>query len=191
MRQLNLCYIGWKDPFAQARFSERQHWLSQWAANSTIYTPEVFAGMKELRGWNKQDVLEQRIQAINRQPARARIGVLMSPSGSTAVDLEARFALDISARSGVVAQGVVIVYEKHLSSEVRAGENRGARLAHENVVRYWSAPVLLDVQTGRAEWRQTVKLPADWKRENLGIAALVQDAKAGEVLQAVSMPGCV
>jgi hypothetical protein len=39
--------------------------------------------------------------------------------------------------------------------------------------------------------RQTVKLPADWKRENLGIVALVQDVKAGEVLQAVSMPGCV
>ncbi|MBL8415745.1 MAG: DUF1223 domain-containing protein [Propionivibrio sp.] len=184
-------YIGWKDPFAQARFSERQRWLSQLAASSTIYTPEVFAGMKELRGWNRHDVLEQRIQAINRQPARARIGVQMSASGSAAVDLEARFALVDGARSGAAAQGIVIVFEKKLSTEVRAGENKGARLEHDNVVRYWSAPVMLDAQTGRAEWRQTVKLPADWKRENLGIAALVQDAKAGEVLQAVSMPGCV
>lgn len=183
-------YMGWKDPFAQSRFSERQRWLSQLAASSTIYTPEVFVGMKELRGWNKQNVLEQRIEAINQLPARARISVLMSPSGSTAVDLEARFALGDST-SGAAAQGVVIVYEKKLSTEVRAGENRGARLEHDNVVRYWSAPVMLDAQTGRAEWRQTVKLPADWKRKNLGIAALVQDAKAGEVLQAVLMPGCV
>ena len=184
-------YIGWKDPFAQAQFSERQRWLSQLAATSTIYTPEVFAGMKELRGWNRQDVLEQRIHAINHQPARARISVLMSSSGGTAVDLEARFALVDSARTGAAAQGIVIVFEKKLSTEVRAGENKGARLAHDNVVRYWSAPVMLDAQTGRADWRQTVKLPADWKRENLGIAALVQDAKAGEVLQAISMPGCV
>ena len=184
-------YIGWKDPFAQARFSERQRWLSQLAAKSTIYTPEVFAGMKELRGWNRHDVLEQRIQAINRQPARARISVQMSPSGSAAVEREARFALDASARYGARAQGGVVVFEKKLSTEVRAGENRGARLEHDNVVRYWSAPVMLDAQTGRAEWRQTVKLHADWKRENLGIAALVQDAKAGELLQAVSMPGCV
>ena len=137
------------------------------------------------------NVLEQGIQAINRQPARARISVLMSPSGSTAVDLEARFALEDSTRSGAAAQGVVIVYEKKISTEVRAGENMGARLEHDNVVRYWSAPVLLDAQTGRAEWRQTVKLPADWKRENLGIAALVQEVKAGEVLQALLMPGCV
>jgi hypothetical protein len=183
--------IGWKDPFAQAQFSERQRWLSQLAASDTIYTPEVFAGMKELRGWNKQNVIEQRIQAINRQPARARISVVMRPSGNAAVDLEARFALVDSARTGAAAQGIVIVFEKKLSTEVRAGENKGARLKHDNVVRYWSAPVMLHAQTGRAELRQTVKLPADWKRENLGIVALVQDVKAGEVLQAVSMPGCV
>ena len=158
---------------------------------STIYTPEVFAGMTELPGWNRHDIFEQRTQAVNRQPARARISVLMRPSGSTAADLEARFALDDSTRPGPAAQGAVIVFEKRLSTEVRAGENKGARLDHDNVVRYWSAPVTLDAQTGRAAWRQTVKLPADWKRENLGIAALVQDAKAGEVLQAVSMPGCV
>ena len=115
----------------------------------------------------------------------------MSPSGRTEFDLEARFVLDDSARPGTAAQGVVIVFEKKLSTEVRAGENKGARLEHDNVVRYWSAPVILDAQTGRVVWRQTVKLPADWKRENLGIAALVEDTKAGEVLQAVSMPGCV
>ena len=115
----------------------------------------------------------------------------MSPSGSTTVDVEARFALDDSARPGASAQGIIVVFEKKLSTEVRAGENKGAQLEHDNVVRYWSSPVLLDAQTGHAQWRQTVKLPADWKRENMGIAALVQDAKAGEVLQAVSMPGCV
>jgi len=182
--------IGWKDAFAQARLSERQRWLSQLAASSTIYTPEVFAGMKELRGWSRQSVIEQRIQDINRQPARAHISVSMSPAGSRAFELGARFALDDRARPRATAQGIVIVFEKYLTTDVKAGENKGARLEHDNVVRYWSAPVMLDARTGLAEWRQTVRLPADWKRENLGIAALVQDAKAGEVLQAVSMPGC-
>ncbi len=184
-------YIGWKDSFAQAKFSDRQRWLSQLASNSTIYTPEVFAGMKELRGWGNQNVLDNRIQTINRQPARARINMLMRPSGSDSAEIEARFVLDERARTGQAAQGIVILYEKQLSTEVRAGENKGARLKHDNVVRYWSAPVTLDAQTGRAEWRQTVKLPADWKRENLGLAAHVQDTKVGEVLQAVSMPACV
>lgn len=184
-------YIGWKDPFAQAQFSARQRWLSQLASSATIYTPEVFAGMKELRGWSNQKGFESRIQNINRQPARAQITVQMQSSGSNSVDLEARFALDDEARTERTGQGVVVLYEKHLSTEVRAGENSGSRLNHDNVVRFWSAPVALDAQTGRAEWRQSITLPAGWKRENLGVAALVQDAKAGEVLQAVSMPGCV
>jgi len=183
-------HIGWKDTFAQGQFSERQRWLSQLAASSTIYTPEVFAGMKELRGWSKQAVLEQRVQAINHRPARARISVSMSSSGGAAVDLSARFALVDSTRIGAAVEGVVIVFENKLSTQVRAGENKGVRLEHDNVARYWSAPVMLDARTGRAEWRRTVTLPADWKRENLGIAALVQDVKAGEVLQVVSMPGC-
>jgi hypothetical protein len=147
--------------------------------------------MKELRGWSRQSVIEQRIQDINRQPARAHISVSMSPAGSRAFELGARFALDDRARPRATAQGIVIVFEKYLSTDVKAGENKGARLEHDNVVRYWSAPVMLDARTGGAEWRQTIRLPADWKRENLGVAALVQDAKVGEVLQAVSMPGCV
>ena len=118
-------YIGWKDPFAQAQFSDRQRWLSQLGSSATIYTPEVFAGMKELRGWSNQQSLENRIQSINRQPARAQIALQMQPSGNGSVDLEARFVLDEKARMGRSGQGVVVLYEKHLSTEVRAGENRG------------------------------------------------------------------
>ncbi len=184
-------YIGWQDPYAQAQFSERQRWLSQLGSTATIYTPEVFVGMKEIRGWRSPDSFENRIQTINRQPARARITVQMRSSGSANVDLSARFDLDETARPGRMAQGIVIVYEKQLSSEVSAGENRGAKLRHDNVVRYWSKPVTIDAKTGQAEWKQVVTLPAAWKRENLGIAALVQDAQGGEVLQAVSMPACV
>jgi hypothetical protein len=183
-------YIGWHDPFAQAQFSERQRWLSQLASSATIYTPEVFTGMRELRGWSNPESFESRIRRINRQPAHAQITVQMQSSGANSVDLEARFVLDEEARMGRIGQGVVVLYEKHLSTDVKAGENSGSRLNHDNVVRIWSEPVTLDAQTGRAEWTQTITLPSGWKRENLGVAALVQDAKAGEVLQAVSMPGC-
>lgn len=184
-------YIGWKDPFAQSRFAQRQHWLSALGPGSPVYTPEVFAGMKELRGWQDKDLVESRIHAINGQPAPAQITLRMDSSGAGAARLEARFALAAPRQGGGTTQGVVIVYEKQLSSEIPAGENRGATLRHGNVVRYWSAPVVLDARSGRAEWRQSVDLPAGWKRENLGVAALIEDAKGGELLQAVAMPGCV
>lgn len=184
-------YIGWKNPFAQSRFSERQRWLSQLASSSTIYTPEVFVGMKELRGWSNAPSLENRIRAINREPAQARIELQMTATGANTARLEAHFALDTAVRPGHSAQAIVVLYEKQIATDVRAGENKGAKLSHDNVVRYWSEPLLMDARTGRAEWRQTVELAASWKRQNLGLAALVQDTKAGNVLQALSMPGCV
>lgn len=184
-------YIGWKDPFAQARFTQRQRWLSTLQAGSPVYTPEVFAGMKELRAWKDEALVASRIQAINGQPAPAQITLRMDSSGAGAARIEARFALATARPSGGAARGVVIVYEKALSSTVPAGENRGATLRHDNVVRYWSAPIVLDAKSGRAEWHQSVDLPAGWKRENLGVAALIEDAKGGELLQAVAMPACV
>ncbi|MEO8410732.1 MAG: DUF1223 domain-containing protein [Propionivibrio sp.] len=186
-------YIGWTDEFAQARFSERQRRLSQLVASNTIYTPEVFTGMKEFRNWSDDGSFARRIEAINGQPARAKIDLrlqsIAQASSATSAEIEVKFELD-AANAGRRAQGVVVVYEKQLSTTVRAGENRGATLRHDNVVRYWSAPVALNAQTGRAEWRQTLPLPADWKRENLGVAALVEDPQAGEILQAVALPAC-
>ena len=184
-------YIGWKDRFADPRFAERQKQLSRLAGGGTIYTPEVFAGMKELRAWRTEAELVQRIMRINATPAGASITLQMSPSGANAVDLQAKFVLAQSAAPGRLIQGVLVLYENRLSSEVRAGENHGVTLQHDQVVRYWSAPLALDAAGGHGEWRQTIELPADWKRASLGVAAFVQDLRAGEVLQAVSMPACI
>lgn len=187
--------IGWKDRFAQPLFSARQRWLSQFSASPTVYTPEVFAGMKEIRGWSNRDLFENRVRVINAQPASAHIDLRVTPTEKASADIAADFALNDGKRPGRPVEGIVVLYEKKLSTAVRAGENSGVTLVHDNVVRYWSPPITLDGRTGQARWRQNIPLPADWKRQDLGIAAFVQDARAGEILQAVSMPvsmpGCV
>ena len=184
-------YIGWKDRFAQARFTERQRQLSRLGGGGTIYTPEVFTGMKEFRSWRNQAELEQRIRNINDQPAAAQINLHMSSSGSDAVEVQANFALAPTALTGQQNEGIIVLYENKLISDVKAGENHGVSLQHDRVVRFWSAPVALDAQSGRATWKQNINLPADWKRANLGVAALVQDVRQGKVLQAVAMPACI
>jgi hypothetical protein len=184
-------YIGWKDRFAQAKFTERQRQLSRLAGGSTIYTPEVFTGMKEFRSWRNQAELAQRIRNFNDQPAAAQINLQMSSSGNDALEVQANFALASTAGAGQQSEGIVVIYENKLISDVKAGENHGVSLQHDRVVRFWSAPVALDAQSGRATWRQSINLPADWKRANLGVAALVQDVRQGKVLQAVAMPACI
>lgn len=44
---------------------------------------------------------------------------------------------------------------------------------------------------GRGQWRRSIDRPTEWKRADLGVAAFVGDRRAGEALQAVSMPACV
>ena len=184
-------YIGWQDPFAQPAFAERQRWLTRLARSSTVYTPEVFTGMKELRTWHTATNFAERIENINRRPAAADIALQMRSAGDSAVDLEARFTLREGERAGQATEAFVIIYENQLRSEIRAGENRGVNLQHERVVRFWSTALPLSKADGTALWRQTLKIPADWQLKQLGIAAFVQDAQAGEVLQAVAMPGCL
>ena len=101
------------------------------------------------------------------------------------------FTLREGARVERAAEAFVIVYENQLRSDIRAGENSGVKLQHDRVVRFWSMALPLGSAGGSALWRQTLKIPADWQRKHLGVAAFVQDPQGGDVLQALAMPGCL
>ena len=187
--------LGWPDAFAQVKFAQRQQRLSQLSKAGTIYTPEVFTAMKEIRDWRNDETFARRVETINRQPARASIELSSHGDAGTAVlsrDIEVHFALKTKDAAAMAdARGIVLIFEKNLSTAVRAGENRGARLEHTQVVRYWSPPIEIDGVSGEANWRQKIPLPAGWKRQDLGVAALIESPASGEILQAVMLPGCV
>jgi len=85
-------YIGWQDPWAQPGFAVRQRQL---AKGGTIYTPEVFIGQRELRRWYGTGSFHHRLDEINRQPARADIGLAM--------ELETTRAATAAARARIAA----------------------------------------------------------------------------------------
>src|SRR5260370_31685257 len=41
-------YIGWKEPFAQPKFSERQSWLVRTNGHKTVFTPHSFVPAHEV-----------------------------------------------------------------------------------------------------------------------------------------------
>jgi hypothetical protein len=182
-------YIGWQDPYAQAQFAERQRWLGRLSQSSSIYTPGVFAGMRELRDWRNAASLERRILDINRRPARAGIALELRRTGPRRVEVEARFSLEKSAVAARHLQAVLVLFEDGLVSDVPRGENRGSALHHDRVVRYWS-PGNLDGNAERQAITRSVDLPPEWNAAQLASAAFVQDADSGEILQAVATPGC-
>src|SRR6478736_5854565 len=44
--------LGWKEPFAQPQFSERQSWLVHANGHKTVFTPHFFVSGTEVRDWH-------------------------------------------------------------------------------------------------------------------------------------------
>lgn len=178
-------YIGWKDPFSRAAFTERQRWMSDLAGSRTIYTPEFFIGGKELRGWANGVPLV--VKRVNELPAQADISIALGAASSAGVPLE------VKASSARDAKLYIALVENGIVSQVSSGENKGRLLHHDYVVREWLAPVALagDGKSGKnsADVVRTVALPANAAMGRLGISAFVQSDK-GEVLQALNLPVC-
>jgi hypothetical protein len=190
--------LGWTDRFSQHRFTERQQTLTYLAGAHTIYTPEVFVAGRELRDWSQRDSFERRIDELVAEPAQASVELALSPHAPGAFDVDARFSSTAASTAGPLS-AYLAVYENALSSQVGAGENRGATLHHERVVRAWYGPV--PFVAGHARIRQDVEVHdapddaktapiADAAAGRFGVVAFVESDASGEVLQATDLPAC-
>jgi len=183
--------LGWHDRFAQHQFTERQQSLSERAGSHIVYTPEVAVGGFELRDWNSTAAFKSSVAKINAQPSGADIQLSLTPdsAGPPTADLDAHFTLP----AGAGAQGVqayVAVFENNLTSQVKAGENTGATLHHQFVVRQWLGPV--PITDGQARITQKIALTPDVNvhgADPTGVVAFVQNSQ-GDILQALALPEC-
>lgn len=171
--------IGWKDRFSQPLFTQRQRWLSGLVGSRTIYTPEVFVSGRELRSWN--DGTRAAIEQINARPAEAEITIALGTAADNALPVE------IAASSAKKGSLYLALYENALTTDVKAGENRGAQLHHDYVVHQWIGPVPL--VGGSVGVKRALPYPAAARRDHLGVAAFVQ-SEQGDVLQALALPAC-
>lgn len=176
-------YIGWTDRFAKPQFTLRQRQLAEAINSRAVYTPEIFLGGAEFRNWSGR--LEDRIDQVNRQAARADIGIELTPAKGGMLPVA------VSAKSGQGGNLYIALYENGLSSNVRAGENSGVLLRHDFVVRDWIGPFAVQAGTNGAQavFRQSIPIPAASSPAELGVAAFIQDTH-GQVLQALALPLC-
>jgi hypothetical protein len=176
--------LGWPDRFAQSLFSERQRAMAALNGAGFVYTPQVLVNGKDFRGWSG-GAFSSRIDQLNRLPARARVQASVS---APAADQIAVKVAATAPREDSPALYVAL-YENGLSSEVRAGENAGSTLRHDYVVREWRGPIPIDGKTDIA-WQGAFTLKPGWNASQMGVAAFVQNAQNGEVLQAIQLALC-
>jgi len=177
-------YIGWKEPFAQPKFSERQSWLVRTNGHKTVFTPHFFVSGTEVRDWRAD--LGDQLKRVLAEPAGASIRVQAESgaSGTLAVAASAT-----APRSPEQLALFVALTEDKITSSVSAGENRGVTLAHDHVVREWIGPIALN--GGHAEIKQAVTARSNWNAAQLGVVGFVQDMRTGHVLQAVGASQCL
>jgi hypothetical protein len=179
-------YLGWVDPFAQKRFTERQRHVAARSQSRVVYTPQFTLNGRDYRRGALRDDFGERIASLHRQKPQAALQLALATApDSVAVSGSATIA-DAGERS--LAQTWLALYENNLATDVKAGENRGKRLAHDFVVRDITGPLPVDAQ-GRVSLEHRFAVDARWKLRDLAVAAFVQNVKTGDVLQALAL-GC-
>ena len=179
-------YIGWKDPYAQQRFADRQRRLAQVMRARIVYTPQVLLQGQDYRRWHGAG-FDAAVAAINARAPRARIALELETGGAASFGVRARAEL-LDASQEADAALYLASYENKLVSRVDAGENRGRTLAHDYVVLEWTGPIAF--AGANAEARRSLPLLPKAVPANSGVAAFVQNRRTGDILQALMLPAC-
>lgn len=179
-------YLGWDDPFAQARFSERQRLASSRNQVRFVYTPQLLLNGRDYRRGILRDDFAEKLAAISRDRPRATITLRQTPIANGVLAVSAKITIDSDAERSL-AQTYIALYENDLATQVAAGENRGRRLRHDFVVRELAGPFAAG-SGGSFEIAHSFRLARDWKHHDLHVAAFVQNRQSGDVLQALAAP---
>ena len=172
-------YLGWRDPFAAARYSERQHdYAGEWRSRS-VYTPEFVLDGREWHGWGGRG----RTPENSAKPA----GVLTA-SSTNGTHWTLRFQPVATTTGKIEFHAALLGCE--LATDVKAGENRGRKLAHDFVALDFTTAPARAVGEG-FEASLMVNSKSSGKSSRLAITVWVTGAKSLNPLQSAGgwLPG--
>lgn len=181
-------YLGWRDPFSSSEYSDRQRSASIRNRARFVYTPQLlFDGKDYRRGFFRDDIVD-RVNATSRERPGAKIELAQNVEGADAI-LVRSLVTTTASSAGKETRAYVALYENQLANRVAAGENGGKFLEHDFVVRELSPPHAA-TSGEELDFRHRFTIDRTWKRENLFIAAFVQNERSGSTLQALAVPIC-
>ena len=172
-------YIGWRDPFGNPQYDDRQHKQALLNASKTVYTPQFMMNGKDFRRYRH---LHTDIARINAQTAAVSLEITARPE-------QDRLAVNVNVERMHGFNGDTVVYialyEHNLGSAVTAGENEGEQLRHDYVVRKLAGP--FHARQFPYAISSELRIENNWKLENMGVVAFAQKPMSSEVLQAVNL----
>jgi hypothetical protein len=172
-------YIGWKDPYAQKGFTDRQNARVQAQNSRSVYTPQVMFNGQDFTVWRNENAASGSLKKLSALSAPIELAITAQPSANAVKVSIETLEGQVGTRTGRKDTiYTAVLYENGLVSKVLAGENRGVTLNHDYVVR-----------TMQRSANKTFTLPVSpsVKLANAGVA-IIAETTTGEFLQAVNMP---
>lgn len=163
--------LGWRDPFSQAAFTERQHDYADLFDRRNVFTPEAVINGRISQNGSHETSMRQRVEAALARGALARVSL-----SAEAIEGGVRVEHEVEDAPPGSRLWLALV-ERGLSSEVTRGENRGRRLHHDNVVRHQRSAALLNGST-------TLPLESRAGPRRVSVVAFLQHHRRGTVLGA-------
>jgi hypothetical protein len=114
--------LGWPDRFATPQITQRQHQLQRGSGAAYVYTPQVIVNGNDTPAWGNASV---------KPAAPTSVQIALVREGSTVKATVAGGAA-LTQLAGYWA-----ILEDGHSTRVRAGENAGSTLLHDNVVAHY------------------------------------------------------
>jgi hypothetical protein len=171
--------LGWKDRFASPAYTQRQTQTQASSGARFSYTPQVLLDGADRKDWPR---IGTPLSAPQRQRPAARVDI-------TLVREADRFSATVVPADGAPARLAAYwaLTESGHSTAVKAGENEGVTLKHDNVVREYR-PVAAWAAAGATTLRFEPGTPRD-AAHPAEVNLVVVDADSGRPLQALKL-GC-
>ncbi|MFY7666795.1 DUF1223 domain-containing protein [Flavobacterium sp.] len=167
-------YIGWKDPFSKAQFSNRQHNYERLLHVPSNYTPQlIINGTHELVGSNKNAIkilVDQQLKVPSKNEIRITKAVL--------VNNQLKIDFDTDALANTVVNLAVV--KKKSVTNIKRGENSGLQQTNFNIV-FDFITVPNDVNAKR---EVTFNFNPQWSSTDFTVVAYLQKSDTGAILTA-------
>lgn len=167
---------SWRDRFSSGAYSRRQEDYARKLRTQGPYTPQM--------------VVNGEVEFVGSSTGRAREAIAQAGAQTPAAEVEISSAgrgnVMLKVKSVQPADVFLTVTEDNLATRVGGGENDGRTLRHSAVVRDFRR--VGQVKDGGFSGAVPVTLQPEWKRSDLRVVVLVQDAGSGKILGAASIP---
>lgn len=122
-------YIGWKDPFSQKQFTQKQRLYAQKFRDNQIYTPAVIVNGKEHFVGSNQAKMYAKIKAYKKESST--VGILLGAIENTARKIKFNYTIN-GSNTNTKARVVLAIQER--TTKVKRGENARRTLKNNNIV---------------------------------------------------------